>query len=68
MATGSARNETTEQYRLRLIQQCEALAARYETEAVGARSEAIRERRLAKAAAERRNAELHRRKLAELSG
>ena len=66
MPTGSARIETAEQFRLRLIERCDALSPRYEYEAVTARKEIVRERKLARAAAERRNAELHAQKLADL--
>ena len=67
MPAGYSRNETPTQFRFRLIRRCEALAEQYEAETAKARSDRIRQGRLAKAAAERRNAELQRQKLAELS-
>jgi hypothetical protein len=60
------RDETAEEFHLRLIRRCEAITARLELEAARARTDIVRERRLAQAAAERRNVELHRQRIADI--
>ena len=60
------RKETAEEFHLRIIRRCEATTAHWELEAATARTVTVRERRLAKAAAERRKAELDHQRLAEL--
>jgi hypothetical protein len=60
------RDETAEEFHLRIIRRCEAMIARLELEAATARTELVRERRLAQAAAQRRNVELHRRGIADI--
>ena len=59
------RDETAEEFHLRLIRRCEALTARWELEAATARTVLVRDRRLANAAAERRNVELPLQRLAD---
>jgi hypothetical protein len=59
-----ARIETPEEFHRRIIERCEVLAARYEREAAESASPETRQTILAKAAAERRYADLHRAKLA----
>jgi hypothetical protein len=62
----SRRDETAEEFHLRIIRRCEAITSRLELEAATARTAVVRERRLAQAAAERRNVELHRQRIANL--
>ena len=66
MPTGPTKNETAEQFHQRMIRRCEAMTGRLESEAATARTVLVRDRRLAQAAAERRNADLHRQRLAAL--
>jgi hypothetical protein len=65
MPRNGSRKETPEAFHRRIIDRCEVLAARYEVEAANP-SPRARESILAKAEAERRNAEHHRGKLAAL--
>ena len=58
--------ETAEEFHLRIIRRCEPITARLELEAATARTVLVRGRRLAQAAAERRNVELHLQRLADL--
>ncbi|GAC1585990.1 MAG: hypothetical protein NVS3B5_20290 [Sphingomicrobium sp.] len=61
------REETVEEFHLRIIRRCEAMIARLELEAATALTVFVRERRLTQAAAERRNVELHLQRLTDLA-
>lgn len=67
MARYGSPKQTPEEYRERLVMRCEIIAKSHEAAAAKAHTESARTRLLAKAAAERRNAEIHRQKLADLN-
>lgn len=61
------RVETQTGFHARIIKQCETLSEIYDRRAAAAGTDNRRQRWQSKADAERRNAELHRRKMDELS-